>query len=264
MKSSLTKLSTAAIVALSEALRSGRLTAPYSPIALRDYLAGPNDTEISAEFGNLFRSGMGAAHIAYVLDAITAERERTDSPERHIELVWSGPETMRSETRETGVVVRGMFAKAQRAVLVASYAVYQGHVIFKELADRMDQISGLRARMFLNIQRTYQDQRSEAELLAGFAKTFLENDWPGSRKPEVFYDPRGLSAEAGGKSALHAKCVVVDDEEAFITSANFTEAAQERNIEVGVLIRVPSFAKALREQFESIVSYGQLRRVPGI
>ena len=264
MKSPMSNLSTAAIVALSEALRSGRLAAPYSSIALRDYLTGPNNVEISAEFGQLLRSGMEPAHIAYVLDAITAERERTDSSERLIELVWSGPETMRSETRETGVVVRGMFAKAQKNVLVASYAVYQGHAIFKELADRMDQISELRVRMFLNIQRAYQDERSEAELLAGFAKTFLENDWPGRRRPEVFYDPRGLSAEAGGKSVLHAKCVVVDDEEAFITSANFTEAAQERNIEVGVLIRIPSFAKALREQFESIVSYGQLRHVPGI
>jgi phosphatidylserine/phosphatidylglycerophosphate/cardiolipin synthase-like enzyme len=231
---------------------------------LRDYLTGPSDAEVSVEFAYLFRSGMGPAQIAYVLEAIAAERERTDPSGRLIELVWSGPETMRSETRETGVVVRGMFAKAQKNVLVASYAVYQGHMIFKELAERMDEIPVLRARMFLNIQRPYQDQRSEAELLASFAKTFLENDWPGIRKPEVFYDPRGLSAKSGGRSALHAKCVVVDDEEAFITSANFTEAAQERNIEVGVLIRIPSFAKALREQFESIVSDGRLRCVPGI
>jgi len=242
----------------------GRLAAPYSPIALRDYVGGPNDTEVSAEFAHLFRSGIGPAQIAYVLDAIAAERDRTDPTERLIELVWSGPETMRSETRETGVVVRGMFAKAQKNVLVASYAVYQGHTIFKELASQMDQISGLRARMFLNIQRPYQDQRSEAELLTSFAKTFLKNDWPGIRKRRSSTIRVVFRSGAGGKSALHAKCVVVDDEEAFITSANFTEAAQERNIEVGVLIKRPSFAKALREQFESIVSDGQLRRVPGL
>jgi phosphatidylserine/phosphatidylglycerophosphate/cardiolipin synthase-like enzyme len=32
---------------------------------------------------------------------------------------------------------------------------------------------------------------------------------------------------------LHAKAVVVDDEAVFITSANFTEAALDRNIELG-------------------------------
>ena len=51
---------------------------------------------------------------------------------------------------------------------------------------------------------------------------------------------------------------------AFVTSANFTEAAQDRNIEVGVLVRIPSFAVSLREQFDTLVNYRQLRRVPGI
>jgi len=60
------------------------------------------------------------------------------------------------------------------------------------------------------------------------------------------------------------KCVVVDEEEAQVTSANFTEAAQERNTEVGVLVRLPNFAKSLNEQFESLVNRGQLKRVPGI
>jgi len=101
-------------------------------------------------------------------------------------------------------------------------------------------------------------------LLTLFARAFLENDWPGRRTPEVFYDPRGLSTESRPKAALHAKCVVADEEEALITSANFTEAAQERNIEVGVLLRIPSFAVSLREQFDTLLNRGQLRRVPEI
>jgi hypothetical protein len=42
------------------------------------------------------------------------------------------------------------------------------------------------------------------------------------------------------------------------------QPAQERNIEVGVLVRLPNFAKSLSEQFESLVNRGQLKRVPGI
>jgi hypothetical protein len=47
-------------------------------------------------------------------------------------------------------------------------------------------------------------------------------------------------------------------------SANFTEAAQERNIEAGILVGDPAFARALRDQFESLVEARQLLRVPGL
>jgi hypothetical protein len=134
-------------------------------------------------------------HIAYVLDVISAERSRNQPVESFVELVWSGPEGAQAGTRDTGVVPRGMFANVRQSVLVAGYAVYQGKQIFKELADRMAASPELRVRMFLNITRNYQDGRSGGELQSLFARAFLENDWPGHRVPEVFYDPRGLSTK---------------------------------------------------------------------
>jgi phosphatidylserine/phosphatidylglycerophosphate/cardiolipin synthase-like enzyme len=56
--------------------------------------------------------------------------------------------------------------------------------------------------------------------------------------------------------------VVVDEERAFITSANFTEAAQERNIEAGVLLSIPGIAKSLCSQFENLVSRSILKPLP--
>jgi phosphatidylserine/phosphatidylglycerophosphate/cardiolipin synthase-like enzyme len=264
MSSPLSKLSGPAAAGLAEAIRQGSFVAPYSAIALRRYAQETDCSEIATELQQLSASGMEAAHLAYVLDVISAERSRNHPVESFVELVWSGPESAQAGTRDTGVVVRGMFANARQSVLIAGYSVYQGKRIFRQLADRMDARPELRVRMFLNITRNYQDGRSEAELLALFARAFLENDWPGRRTPVVFYDPRGLSMESGPRAALHAKCVVVDDEEALITSANFTEAAQERNIEAGVLVRIPSLAMSLREQFDTLVKTSQLRRVPGI
>jgi phosphatidylserine/phosphatidylglycerophosphate/cardiolipin synthase-like enzyme len=101
-------------------------------------------------------------------------------------------------------------------------------------------------------------------ILREFAETFRKEVWPGARLPEVFYDPRSLSTETGPKTCLHAKCVVVDEERLFVTSANFTEAAHERNIEAGVLIADPVAAKAMRSQFEALVDRKILRRVPGL
>ena len=47
------------------------------------------------------------------------------------------------------------------------------------------------------------------------------------------------------------------------TSANFTEWAQQRNVEAGVLIRNGQFARQLRQQFEGLVQSKQARRLPG-
>ncbi|WP_228024926.1 phospholipase D-like domain-containing protein [cf. Phormidesmis sp. LEGE 11477] len=82
--------------------------------------------------------------------------------------------------------------------------------------------------------------------------------------PEVFYDPRSLSKENASRICLHAKCVVVDDKQLLVTSANFTEAAHQRNIEAGVLLSDAVAAKSMRSQFERLVKRKVLCRVPGI
>ena len=61
---------------------------------------------------------------------------------------------------------------------------------------------------------------------------------------------------------MHAKCVVVDGAQALVTSANFTEAAQERNIEVGLLVDAPALADRLEEHFASLIRDGHLERLP--
>ena len=46
-----------------------------------------------------------------------------------------------------------------------------------------------------------------------------------------------------------------------MTSANFTEAAHERNIEAGVLLNDPVTAIALQMQFESLVTRNILSKI---
>jgi phosphatidylserine/phosphatidylglycerophosphate/cardiolipin synthase-like enzyme len=50
----------------------------------------------------------------------------------------------------------------------------------------------------------------------------------------------------------------VDRQVAFVSSANFTEAAQVRNIEVGVLLRSGKFAIQLAKHFEVLAAQGIL------
>ena len=58
---------------------------------------------------------------------------------------------------------------------------------------------------------------------------------------------------------MHAKCLVVDRRTAFVTSANFTEAAQTRNIEAGMVVRSESFAARIANYFEGLYEAGLLQ-----
>ena len=94
-----------------------------------------------------------------------------------------------------------------------------------------------------------------------FAERFWKTDWPGSSRPNVFYDPRALDPEGPG-GVLHAKAVVADDEAVFVTLANLTEAALDRNIELGVLIRDRAFALTVGGYFRSLIDRDLLKPLP--
>jgi phosphatidylserine/phosphatidylglycerophosphate/cardiolipin synthase-like enzyme len=151
-------------------------------------------------------------------------------------------------------------------VLIASFALDYGDradALFGELARRMDDEPGLAVRMFVNVHR---DKSTEPEpvLVRTFAERFRGSIWPGKRLPVVYYDPRALAMPGGPRACLHAKCVVIDDTRAFVTSANFTEAAQARNIEAGVVVEDAAFARQLRAQFDGLVEAGVVRVVAGL
>ena len=169
-----------------------------------------------------------------------------------IELVWSGPEAKGLANRDTGSVVRELFISAESEVLLAGYAIHQGQDVFRTLAERMDVNGTLKVRMFLDVQRRHGDTTAADELLGEFTERFRKREWPGVRLPAVFYDPRSLVIDTNKRSSLHAKCVVVDRRVALVSSANFTEAAQVRNIEVGVLVHSRNFAEQLAEHFEAL------------
>jgi phosphatidylserine/phosphatidylglycerophosphate/cardiolipin synthase-like enzyme len=61
---------------------------------------------------------------------------------------------------------------------------------------------------------------------------------------------------------LHAKAVVVDDRAAFVTSANLTEAAFDRNIEAGMLSRESALAASRRGTFRLLIDQKLLRPLP--
>lgn len=216
---------------------------------------------LTADLERLNREGMRPSHIALLLDVAATAVEARYEREAAAELVWSGPETDRDRSRDTRVVLDELFSSATRSVLVNTYIVQNVERVFSILGARLDAMPDLSARIFLNIERKPGDTRLEASLVNDFAGNLAK--WPGARRPEIYYDPRGTFLDRDVQASWHAKCVLVDDQVAFVTSANFTEWAQERNVEAGVLVRSRHFASQLRAQFESLVRSKAVKRLPG-
>ena len=125
----------------------------------------------------------------------------------------------------------------------------------------MDATPGLRVTLLLNIQRRRGDTTAAEQLVRNFADRFWGTDWPGSSRPTVYYDPRSLDPD-GPAGVLHAKTVVADDEAVFVTSANLTEAALDRNIVVGLLVRDRALAATVSGHFRGLIDRGLLRPLP--
>lgn len=77
----------------------------------------------------------------------------------------------------------------------------------------------------------------------------------GAPYPHLYCDRRAL-VPGPPWSYLHAKCVAVDGQRGFVSSANFTTRTEDRNIEAGVLLQDAAFAAQLERQWLSLIEDG--------
>ena len=241
---------------LAQALDSGALTAPYSSSAVLMAL-GHSDAGVLAALKQLAELGVadrGAAAWIRALDQSVAPAQKPD-------LVWSGPEVTGLHARDTRQVYQELFSSAERSLWAVTYAYFDGPSVFERLAKRMEEAPKLKVTLLLNIHRGYREKTQAEYLVREFAEQFWEKDWPGKVRPAVFYDPRSVDPEVPG--VLHAKAVVADDESVFITSANFTSAALDHNIEMGLLVRYRPLALSVVRHLQGLIDRGMLRALPG-
>lgn len=231
---------------LRDALAKGRIALPISRAGLIGIGVREQLDAIEATFGEL-----SLPACLTVLDAVLAERaNRKHAPT----LVWTGPEASSAMARDTAIVLRELFEDARESVILAGYAFRDTQKVLGPLYETMRARPSLDVRFFVDVPRKESPEDTQAYVLQ-YLGDFMATHWPfGEPKPRIYYDKRVLDRSL--YCSLHAKCVVVDGARAFISSANFTERGQERNIEVGVVIRDPVFATQLAEQWMGLVEAG--------
>ena len=243
---------------LEGALDTGLITASSSPATVRSVLGlREGGEELIENLNALERMGVSGRAAAAWLRAVEQARTRSPSPD----LVWSGPEVPGLHARDTRRVYEELLGAAKRSIWASTYVYFDGPRAFAILAARMDAIPELQVTLLLNIQRRRGDTTAPDQLVRRFADRFWTSDWPGEARPRVYYDPRSLDLD-GPAGVLHAKAVVADGEAVFTTSANLTDAALDRNIELGVLIRDRALAASVTSHFRGLIDRETLKPLP--
>lgn len=193
---------------------------------------------------------MPAHHASALVAAVLAERAANPRPQ--LELVWSGPEPAEARARDTSQVLRELFASAEQRVIIAGFAFWDAKTIFDTLYQRAVARS-LAIEFFIHLDPTGRNQ----QMTPG---NFFTHTWPWTDvMPDVYYDARVDGDEEQG--TMHAKCVAIDESATFITSANFTSAAQTTNVEVGVHVRDAEFTRRVVAQWRGLAARGLFRRL---
>ena len=243
---------------LASAVETGMVAEPYSLAALRSTLGATHaDEQLLAALREMQRLGIAGSAAATMIRTIAEVARRSTKPD----LVWSGPEVPGLHARDTRRVFDELLSTAQRSIWASTYAFFDGPRVFAGLCRRMEACQTLEVTLLLNIERRRGDTTAPEQLVRRFADRFWSTDWPGECRPRVFYDPRALEAERPS-GVLHAKALVADDELVLVTSANLTEAALDRNIELGLLVRDRALAASVSRHFRVLIEKGLLRPLP--
>ncbi len=243
---------------LAAALETGTISPPFADASLRAVLGPSVDLEpVRRALCGMGGAPVAGAWLACWLRGLTRVEERLPRPD----LVWSGPEVPGVPARDTRRVFEELMGAAERTLWISTYAFFDGPRAFEVLARRMAAVPSLQVTLLLNIQRQRGDTTAREELVRRFTHRFWSSEWPGDVRPAVFFDPRALELEHPA-AVLHAKAVVADDEAVYVTSANLTEAAFDRNIELGLLVRDCALAASVTAYFRALIERELLHPLP--
>lgn len=215
------------------AVRSG-LGAAFSPRLMQTFeaavRANPNVT--AAELSAMFRASSTTAALAAGASSV--------------ELVWTGPGTGMVPVRHTAQVLTGLIAEARDRLFMVSFVAYHVGAVIDALRRAVDR--GVLVSVLLERSKEHGGNVTVDSI------AMLKQSLPHAR----LYEWDKSSSDTALTASVHAKCAVADGAVAFVTSANLSEAAMERNMELGVLLRGGQVPRLLDQHLAALVTTKQL------
>ena len=168
--------------------------------------------------------------------------------ELSVELVWTGPTTRFVPTRRTEQVLLDLIAGAHADLFLVSFVAYDVRSVVTAMNEAASR--GVRLRVLLEASRSHGGSLNVDPAATMRASVPAAEIFSWKEKPEPFVD---------GK--VHAKVAVIDSARAFVTSANLTGYALEKNMEAGVFLRTGGpVPKTLSDHLQALIDVGVIAR----
>lgn len=234
----------AKIAQLAEIVR--KTTAESLPIRASDW---PTSAIAKIRFNRFMKAIEGtecsAGELAGILVGSSHAYHR-EKAEEVVELVLTGPSSELVATRKTEQALLQVIQAAKSKLFMTSFVAYEVSSIIAALNKVMDY--GVELSMLL--ESDVKDGRGLRIDMIGKMRTAL----PGAR---IYFWADKPAEFIGGK--VHAKVAVADERLCFISSANLTGHAMEKNMEAGVLVDGGPLPIKLHRHLEALVTTNQLK-----
>jgi cardiolipin synthase A/B len=169
-----------------------------------------------------------------------------------IEMVWSGPPTGLVPIRHSEQVLCEVIDAATQNLFIVSYVVYEVEAISRALTNAARR----NVKIDVLLERSIEDGgKVTVNSIKKIQKTIP------SANVYIWDGKKGVDIPGSYSGSVHAKCAVADNSIAFITSANLSPAAMERNMELGVLIKGGHLPDELHQHLSALVTTKKIEAV---
>ncbi|MCX6876636.1 MAG: DISARM system phospholipase D-like protein DrmC [Verrucomicrobia bacterium] len=173
------------------------------------------------------------------------------SSPRMIDIVWSGPANGTFPIRRIDQVLYDLLSKAEQRIFLVTFAAHRVPLLCEHLSRAIDR--GVEVTLLLESEQASAGQLS-FDASNAFKDVCLEKvrllHWPIENRERN---------HAGKPGKLHVKCAVIDHT-AIIGSANLTDDAFNRNMEMGAIIKDPGIVADICKHFRTLEQNSILRR----
>jgi cardiolipin synthase len=198
------------------------------------------------EVVRLALSQMSWEALAWAIHSACATYKRWQT-EQQVELLWAGPSPAnRIAARRIDQVLYDLIGGARREVMLVTFAAAKIDRLASVLIEAMHR--HVSVQLVLEFEETSEGQLSY-DALRAFPKGLIERariyHWPLEKRERN---------QAGRPGKLHANAAVIDDT-VVISSANLTDDAFNRNVELGARIVGGKFPDLIKAYFQGLIAH---------
>lgn len=241
-----TLLSPSRVEAISERFRCS--TDSENPGNLHQLVTEPNArAALDRVMAARKQAGVSGETLAGVLMGASVAHRRAQS-ESTVELVLTGPTTPFVATRRTEQVLLDLIDRAKSNLFLISFVVY-------DVPSIIDALNAATARN-VDVRILLEASTGHGGSLDMDPISLVRRNVPAAHL-YTWADRSGQFAEG----RVHAKVAVADGNTAFLTSANLTGHALEKNMEAGVVIVGGDVPFGLREHLQALLETRVIQNV---